>query len=608
MTDANRDHQRRGGSEATGSVRAHGLGHSVSDRVDMVIVGAGQAGLAVSRELTQAGVAHVVLERGRVGQTLAGALGQLLSGHAELVRSAPGRPYDGGDPDGFMLRDEVVAYLERYAAGFEAPVREGVEVTSLAAGARRRLRAGDLGRRDRGRTVVLGTGAYQRPHRPPGAATLPADLLQIDVEDYRNPADLPRGPVLVVGSGQSGCQIAEELHQAGREVFLACGRAPWMPRRLGDRDLVWWALETGFLDAPLELVAKPGRSVGGQPRRQRGPAAATTSTTGRCGRWGSPCSATSSAPTAATLASRRTSRESVAWGDERNAQLMDLVRKLVAERGLPLPEIPEPEPFNADAPEELNLSGFGAVVFAGGFRPDYESWVRVPGAFDELGLPDPREGASTVAPGLYFVGVHFLRKRKSALLIRGGRGRRHRRPPDRRAAGPTSSVSRPTANRLMELESRRRPRGSQLRSRRTRKCPGIPYVTLRTAGARRAGRPGSLCPSGRLASRPGQAPCPGRCRGTAACPGRRPRGQMSRLISSTRSFSSSHRVRAPLPCTCSSPAGLAFSSPMAAARSPERTVVFAHCGSVSVFDATYLGLRVQGADDGVAPDPSITPQ
>ena len=95
---------------------------------------------------------------------------------------------------------------------------------------------------------------------------------------------------------------------------------------------------------------------------------------------------------------------------------MDLVRKLVTERGLPLPEIPEPEPFNGEAPEELNLSSFGAAVFAGGFRPDYESWVRVPGAFDELGFPVHEEGASTVAPGLYFVGVHFLRKRKSSLL------------------------------------------------------------------------------------------------------------------------------------------------------------------------------------------------
>jgi putative flavoprotein involved in K+ transport len=107
----------------------------------------------------------------------------------------------------------------------------------------------------------------------------------------------------------------------------------------------------------------------------------------------------------------------VAWGDERHAQLMDLVRTTASQRGLAQPEIAEPEPFVADAPEELDLSGFGAVLFAGGFRPDYASWVRIPGAFDDLGFPIHHEGASTVAAGLYFVGVHFLRKRKSSLLI-----------------------------------------------------------------------------------------------------------------------------------------------------------------------------------------------
>jgi putative flavoprotein involved in K+ transport len=108
--------------------------------------------------------------------------------------------------------------------------------------------------------------------------------------------------------------------------------------------------------------------------------------------------------------------ESVAWGDERNAQLMDLVAKLVAERELEPPEIAAPEPFDGEAPEELSLSGFGAVVFAGGYRPDYESWVHIPGAFDELGFPLHDDGASTVVAGLYFAGVHFLRKRRSSLL------------------------------------------------------------------------------------------------------------------------------------------------------------------------------------------------
>jgi putative flavoprotein involved in K+ transport len=386
----------------------------MTNRIEVVVVGAGQAGLAVSRELMHAGVAHVVLEKGRVGQSWRGRWDSFCLVTPNWFLQLPGHPYDGGDPNGFMPRDEVVRYLERYAAGFEAPVREGIEVTSLRPGGDGFLletSAGEIV----ARTAVLSTGAYQRPHRPAGAATLPAGLLQIDVEDYRNPAGLPAGPVLVVGSGQSGCQIAEELHQASREVFLACGRAPWFPRRLGDRDLAWWALETGFLDAPLSSLPSPAARL-----------AANVQATGAGG--GHDLHYRTLRKMGVTLlghflgADGRRAHfapdlgESVAWGDERNAQLTDLVRKLVAERRLPRPEIPEPEPFNGEAPEEVNLSGFGAVVFAGGFRPDYESWVRCPGAFDELGFPVHEAGASTVAPGLYFVGVHFLRKRKSSLL------------------------------------------------------------------------------------------------------------------------------------------------------------------------------------------------
>ena len=389
------------------------------ERIEVVIVGAGQAGLAVSRELTEAGIAHVVLERGRVGQTWRGRWDSFCLVTPNWFLQLPGYPYEGDDPDAFMLRDEVVAYLERYAAGFEAPVREGIEVTALSSGPDGgfllETSAGEI----MAGTVVLSTGAYQRPHRPAGAATLPEDLHQIDVEDYRNPAELPSGPVLVVGSGQSGCQIAEELHRAGREVFLACGRASWFPRRLGDRDLAWWGLETGFLDAPLSSLPSPAARL-----------AANVQASGVGG--GHDLHYRTLQKMGVTLlghflgAEGRHAHfapdlgESVAWGDERNAQLMDLVRKLVAERGLPPPEIPEPEPLKTDAPEELNLTGFGAVVFAGGFRPDYESWVRIPGAFDELGFPVHEEGASTVAAGLYFVGVHFLRKRKSSLL--GGVG------------------------------------------------------------------------------------------------------------------------------------------------------------------------------------------
>src|SRR4051812_26386290 len=163
--------------------------------MEVVVVGAGQAGLAVSGELTRAGAEHVVLERKRVGQTWRGRWDSFCLVTPNWSLQLPGHHYDGDDPHGFMPRDEIVAYLERYAAASGAPVREGVEVTSL-----RRLPSGALAlettaRDIEARTVVLSTGAYQRPHRPAGAASLPPELLQIDVEGYRNPGELPPGKV-----------------------------------------------------------------------------------------------------------------------------------------------------------------------------------------------------------------------------------------------------------------------------------------------------------------------------------------------------------------------------------------------------------------------------
>jgi cation diffusion facilitator CzcD-associated flavoprotein CzcO len=386
------------------------------ERVDVAAVGGGQAGLAVSHELTKAGVEHLVLERGRVGQTWRGRWDSFCLVTPNWTVRLPGHHYQGAEPDGFMPKDEIVAYLEGYAASFAAPVREGVEVVSLASapggGFVLETTAGDL----QATSVVLATGAYQRPHRPKGADTLPADLPQLDVDDYRSPQALPPGKVLVVGSGQSGAQIAEELHQAGREVVLACGRAPWVPRRLGGRDVVWWVVETGFIEQPVTALPAPAARLaanvlatghgGGHDLHLRTLRAMGVTLSGHfLG------ASDGEARFAADLGA------SVAWGDERYHQLMDLVRKLVAERRLKPPTIPEPEPFDGRAPERLALDGVGAVIFAGGFRPGYGSWVPWPDAFDNLGFPVHQDGASTVVDGLYFVGVHFLRKRKSSLFF-----------------------------------------------------------------------------------------------------------------------------------------------------------------------------------------------
>ena len=387
----------------------------MSETVGLVVIGAGQAGLAVSHELTELGVEHVVLEKGRIGQTWRDRWESFCLVTPNWSVQLPGHLYDGDDPDGFMPKDEIVAYLERYTDRFGAPIGEGVEVRSLARGADSNFVLETTAGQIQARTVVVCTGAYQRPHRPAGASTVPGDVFAIDVEGYRSPSALPPGRVLVVGSGQSGCQIAEELHEAGREVVVACGRAPWSPRRLGDRDLVWWIVETGFWDAPLSSLRNPADRL-----------FANVLATGHGG--GHDLHLRTLRALGITLAGHFTGvqdgqvlfsgdlGETVAWGDDRYAQLMELVRKTVREKGLTMPAIASPAPFDDRAPEGLDLASFGAVIFAGGFRPDYRQWVRIPEAFDEPGFPLHEEGASLAAAGLYFVGVHFLRKRKSSLL------------------------------------------------------------------------------------------------------------------------------------------------------------------------------------------------
>ena len=381
----------------------------------VVIVGAGQAGLATSHELAKHGIPHVVLEKGRVGQTWRGRWESFCLVTPNWSMRLPDQPYDGEDPDAFDPRADIVGFLERYADGSDTPLREGVAVTALdrtnGGGFRLYTSAGDID----ATCVVLSVGAYQKAHRPDAAGSLPADLLQIDVGDYAEPSRLPAGPVLLVGSGQSGCQIAEELHESGREVFLACGRAPWAPRRIGGHDLVWWLEESGFLSVPVDSLPASARVQanilasghhGGHTLNLRTLQAQGVNLLGHfAGAQGR------GARFHADLA------ESVEWGDQRFGQLKSLFTKFATEQGMPAPDMPEPAPLEVNAPEQINLAGFGAVIFAGGFRPDYRSWVNIPDAFDELGFPLQCDGASTVAPGLYFVGAHFLRTRKSSLFI-----------------------------------------------------------------------------------------------------------------------------------------------------------------------------------------------
>jgi putative flavoprotein involved in K+ transport len=385
------------------------------ERVNVLVVGAGQAGLALSAELGRRGVEHVILERGRVGESWRGRWDSFCLVTPNWTIQLPDGAYDGPDPDGYLPRDEIVAYLERYATRISAPVREGVAVGSVeradGGGFVVTTSAGPI----HARRLAVASGAYQSPHRP-HAETLPASLHQVDVAGYRNPDGLPEGGVLVIGFGQSGGQLAEELHAAGRDVVLACGRAPWVPRRIDGRDAVWWAVEIGFLEQPVEALPHPSVRLvanlqnsgagGGHDLNYRTLRAQGIQLVGRF--------------LGADDGRVRFADDldaSVAFGDAQYREFAGAVRRYATERGLPVPDLGDPPPFDPAAPTELPVDRFRSVIWAGGYRPAYRGWLPWPDAFDADGFPVHRNGQSTVVPGLHFVGVHFLRKRKSSLFL-----------------------------------------------------------------------------------------------------------------------------------------------------------------------------------------------
>lgn len=389
---------------------------SPAEDLDTLVIGGGSAGLSVSHELTRRGVQHAVLERGRIGQSWRDRWDSFCLVTPNWSVQLPEGAYDGPDPDGYMPKDDIVAFLERYAARSQDVLREGVAVASFEPDVADGFRATTSDGNVRARHVVMATGAFPRAHRPAGSDTLPDDVLQIDLAGYRNPADLPEGAVLIIGSGQSGCQLAEELHEAGRPVTLACGRAPWMPRRITDRDFVWWLEASGFLDGTAASLPSPNARLN-----------ANVLATGH----GVPhdLNLRTLRDIGITLVGRfqgaddhrarfaQDLAETVAWGDARYGELATLFRATAARLGLPAPHLPEPEPFDPVSPETVSLAEFGAVIFTGGYRPDFRSWLPWTEAFDELGFPIQSEGTSTIVPNLHFVGVPFLRNRKSSILM-----------------------------------------------------------------------------------------------------------------------------------------------------------------------------------------------
>lgn len=393
-----------------------GLGMSV-ETIDTLVVGGGQAGVAMSEHLSKCGVPHLVLERGRIAERWRSQRWDSLVANGPAWHDRfPGMEFPMTGPDGFPSKEEVADYFVAYAKQINAPVRCGVEV---------RLVQRNIGRPGfrvetsdgviEANSVIAATGPFQVPVIP---SVVPADagILQIHSSAYRNPAQLPKGAVLVVGAGSSGVQIADELQRAGKRVYLSVGAHDRPPRAYRGRDFCWWLgvlgkwdLETPGPGTEHVTIAVSG-ARGGETIDFRRLAAQGLTLVGMTRAYQD--GAMTFAPDLA---------KNIARGDANLMALLDEADAYVARNGLDLPEEPAarrigPDPDCVTNPIlELDLTeaGISSIIWATGFAVDY-SWLKVD-AFDEQGRPRHQRGVST-EPGIYFLGLPWQSRRGSSFI------------------------------------------------------------------------------------------------------------------------------------------------------------------------------------------------
>lgn len=387
------------------------------EKIETLIVGGGQAGLAMSEHLNRRGMPHLIVERYRIAERWRSERWDSLVANGPAWHDRfPNRTFTDVDPDGFAPASKIVEYFVGYAEQIAAPVRCGVEVKALhrtedGSGFRAETSAGVI----EAANVVVATGPFQRPFIP---SLVPADAgtIQLHSNAYRNPAQLPEGAVLVIGAGSSGSQIADELLRAGKRVYLSVGPHNRPPRRYRGRDFAWWLRVLGIWDAEARdpsmehvTIAVSG-AYGGQTVDFRRFAARGMSLVGSAQTFKE--GAMHFAPDLAS---------NIARGDTDYLSLLDAADAYAARKGLDMPEEPDARKIPPDPPcvsdpiRELNLADVGvtSIVWATGYALDF-GWLKID-AFDENGRPLHRRGVSEV-PGLYFLGLPWLSRRDSAFI------------------------------------------------------------------------------------------------------------------------------------------------------------------------------------------------
>ncbi len=399
---------------------------------EVIVIGAGQAGLSTSYYLTGHGIGHEVLEMEVPGRSWSRRRWDsfTLVTPNWTVR-LPGAEYRGDDPDGFMGRDEFAACLTGWAEQFGCPVRTGVAATALGNGRDGRLRIETTEGPLEASAVVVATGTMQTPRRPDFAATLSSRVRQLDAETYRNPEELAPGAVLVVGSGQTGGQIADDLRLSGRKVLLSTGGARRVPRRYRGRDCTEWLSELGFFDRTPDMLDSPAERFRAEVQVS-GRDGGRTISLHRLRRDGVELFGRLTAIDGEKAEFADDLQRNIDNADTFSRMFQDMVGAHIEKNGIdaPLPTAEEldGEPAAGDLPAphrraiDLREENVATVVWATGFSYDF-SWIDFP-VCDAMGYPVTDRGATAV-PGLYFMGLNWMVTRKSGLLFGVGDDARH---------------------------------------------------------------------------------------------------------------------------------------------------------------------------------------
>ena len=385
------------------------------EHVDTLVIGAGQAGIAMSEHLGSRGVPHLVLEKKRIAESWRTARWDSLVANGPAWHDRfPNMDFANHGPDEFVPKEQVADYFVAYAEKIGAPIRCGVEVKAISQesdGFRVETSEGVI----KAANVVSATGAFQRPIIP---ALVPdeAGITQIHSHAYRNPSQMPEGAVLVVGAGSSGTQIADELLRSGRKVYLSIGPHDRPPRRYRGHDFVWWLGKLGIWDLKVPApntehvtIAVSG-AYGGNTVDFRRLAARGMNLLGRAETYEN-----------GVLLFAPDLADNIARGDANYLSLLDRADDYAAKNGLDLPEEPEaramlPDPESMTNPTlslDLKAAGITSIIWATGYAQDF-SWIKA-NAFDDKGRPVHERGVSKV-PGLYFLGLPWLSRRASSFI------------------------------------------------------------------------------------------------------------------------------------------------------------------------------------------------